>query len=163
MSDGDGKQSEQGIKVIARNRRASHDYHLERSFQAGLVLVGSEIKSIRANRINLQEGFVQEREGELWLLNVHISPYEQAGVYGYVDPIRPRKLLLHKKEIAQIVAKIRERGYTVVPTMVFLQRGRAKIEIALAKGKRQYDKRTDLAKRDSEREIRQALKESYRE
>ncbi len=153
----------EGIKVIARNRRASHDYHLERTYEAGLVLRGSEIKSIRANRINLQEGFVQEREGELWLMNVHISPYEQAGVYGYVDPMRPRKLLLHKKEIAQIMSKIRERGYTVVPTMVFLQRGRAKIEIALAKGKKQYDKRADLAKRDSDRQMRQALKERSQE
>lgn len=153
----------EGIKVIARNRRASFDYHLEKSFQAGMVLVGSEIKSIRANRINLQEGFVQERDGELWLLNVHISPYEQAGVYGYVDPMRPRKLLLHKKEIAQIISRIRERGYTAVPTMVFLQNGRAKVEIALAKGKRQYDKRDAESKRDSDRQIRQALKENYRE
>ncbi len=153
----------EGIKVIARNRRASHDYHLEKTYEAGLVLRGSEIKSIRANRINLQEGFVQEREGELWLMNVHVSPYEQAGVYGYVDPIRPRKLLLHKKEIAQIMSKMRERGYTVVPTQVFLQRGRAKVEIALAKGKKQYDKRADLAKRDSERQMRQAIKESARE
>jgi SsrA-binding protein len=153
----------EGIKVIARNRRASHDYHLEETFQAGLVLVGSEIKSIRANRINLQEGFVQERDSELWLMGVHITPYEQAGVYGYVDPLRPRKLLLHKKEIARIISRIRERGYTVVPTMVFLQRGKAKVEIALAKGKRQYDKRADLAKRDSDREIRQAIKERYSE
>jgi SsrA-binding protein len=152
-----------GIKVIARNRRASHDYFLEKSYEAGLVLHGAEIKSIRANRINLQEGFVQEKDGELWLLSVHISPYEQSGVYGSFEPLRPRKLLLHKKEIAQIVSKMRERGYTVVPTMVFLKRGKAKIEIALAKGKRQYDKRADLAKRDSEREIRQALKDSYRE
>ena len=152
-----------GIKVIARNRRASHEYHLERTFEAGIVLRGSEIKSIRTNHINLQEGFVQERDGELWLMSVHISPYERAGVYGYVDPIRPRKLLLHKKEIAQIISKIRERGYTVVPTMVFLQRGRAKIEIALAKGKKLYDKRADLAKRDSDREIRAALKERSRE
>jgi SsrA-binding protein len=153
----------EGIKIIARNRRASYDYHLEKSFQAGIVLVGSEIKSIRANRINLQEGFVQERDGELWLMNVHISPYEQAGVYGYVEPMRPRKLLLHKKEIAQIISRVRERGYTVVPTMVFLQKGRAKVEIALAKGKRQYDKRDSESKRDSDRQIRQALKESYRD
>ncbi len=159
MSDRDGS----GIKVIARNRRASHDYFLEKTYQAGIVLRGAEIKSIRANRINLQEGFVQERDGELWLVSVHISPYEQAGVYGRVDPLRPRKLLLHKKEITQIVSKVRERGYTLIPTMVFLQRGRAKLEIALAKGKHQYDKRADLAKRDSEREIRQALKERSRE
>ncbi|MEO8392488.1 MAG: SsrA-binding protein SmpB [Chloroflexota bacterium] len=153
----------EGIKVIARNRRASYDYHLEKSFHAGLVLQGAEIKSIRSNRINLQEGFVQEREGELWLMSVHISPYEQAGIYGYIDPLRPRKLLLHKKEIALIISKIRERGYTVVPTMIFLQRGRAKVEIALAKGKKQYDKRADLAKRDSDREIRQALKDRAQE
>ncbi|MCC6803900.1 MAG: SsrA-binding protein SmpB [Anaerolineae bacterium] len=152
-----------GIKVIARNRRASHDYHLEKTYEAGLVLRGSEIKSIRANRISLQEGFVQEREGELWLMNVHVTPYEQAGVYGYVEPMRPRKLLLHKKEIAQIISRMRERGYTVVPTMVFLQRGRAKIEIALARGKKQYDKRADLARRDSDRQIQQALKDRYRE
>lgn len=155
--------AKEGIKIIARNRRASHNYELLQSYQAGIVLTGTEIKSIRANRINLQEGFVQERDGELWLMSVHISPYEQAGVYGRVDPLRPRKLLLHKKEIAQIISRIRERGFTVVPTMVFLERGRAKVEIALARGKRQYDKRADLAKRDSEREIRQALKERDRE
>lgn len=156
-------QSTDGIKIIARNRRASHEYHLERSFQAGIVLTGSEIKSVRANNISLQDGFVQEREGELWLLNVHIKSYDQAGIYGKTDPLRPRKLLLHKKEIAQIITRIRERGYTVVPTMVFLQRGRAKVEIALAKGKKLYDKRADVAKRDSDRQIRQALKEHNRE
>jgi SsrA-binding protein len=153
----------EGIKVIARNRRASHEYHLEKTFDAGLVLRGSEIKSIRANQISLQEGFVEERSGELWLLNVHITPYEQAGVYGRVEAMRPRKLLLHKKEIAFIISKIRERGYTVVPTMVFLQRGRAKVEIALAKGKKLYDKRADESKRESDREIQRALKDRYSE
>ena len=99
------------------------------------------------------------RGGEMWLLDVNISPYEQAGVYGKVDPLRTRKLLLHKKQIAQIASRMRERGYTVVPTMVYLKDGRAKVEIALAKGKKQYDKRADIAKRDSDREIRKALKE----
>ncbi|MBK8026019.1 MAG: SsrA-binding protein SmpB [Chloroflexi bacterium] len=155
--------SEEGIKIISRNRRASHEYYLERTFQAGLVLTGPEIKSIRGHNISLQDGFVQEREGELWLMNVHVKGYEQAGTYGYTDPLRPRKLLLHKKEIAQIISRMRERGYAVVPTMVFLQRGRAKIEIALAKGKKLYDKRADVAKRDSDRQIRQALKEQSRE
>ncbi len=150
------------IKIIARNRKASHDYHLEDSFQAGMVLTGSEIKSIRANRINLQDGFVEGRAGELWLMNVHITPYDQAGIYGKVDPLRPRKLLLHKKEIAQILSGIAEKGYTCVPTMVFLQNGRAKIEIALAKGKKLYDKRATIAKRDADREIRQAMKERAR-
>src|SRR5215510_3948866 len=151
-----------GIKVITKNRKAQHDYHLEKSYQAGLVLQGSEIKSIRANHINLGDGFVQEKNGELWLLGVHISPYEQASSFSRHDPVRPRKLLLHKKEIAQIIAQSRERGYTVVPTMVYLERGRAKVEIALAKGKKLYDKREAIAKRDSEREIRRALKEDYR-
>jgi SsrA-binding protein len=152
-----------GIKVITRNRKASHDFHLEETYRAGIVLTGTEIKSIRANRMNLQDGFVEERGGELWLIGVHITPYEQAGIYGYVDPMRPRKLLLHKREIRQIISRIRERGYTCVPTMVFLERGKAKVEIALAKGKKLYDKRATLAKRDSEREIQQALKERSRE
>src|SRR6266545_4994977 len=99
------------IKVITKNRKAQHDYHLEQTYQAGIVLQGSEIKSIRQNNITLREGFVQERGGELWLIGVHISPYEQASTFSHHDPIRPRKLLLHKKEIAQIIEKIRERGY----------------------------------------------------
>lgn len=147
------------VKVIARNRKAQHEYHLERSYQAGIVLQGSEIKSIRDNNINIKDGFVQEKEGELWLVGVHISPYNQANRFGHQDPMRPRKLLLHKKEIAQIIAKSRERGYTVVPTTVYLERGRAKIEITLARGKKLYDKRQSIAKRDSEREIRRSLKE----
>ncbi len=149
------------IKIITRNRKAQHDYHVERTYQAGIVLQGSEIKSIRANNINLRDGFVQERNGELWLIGVHISPYEQASLFGHHDPTRPRKLLLHRKEIAQIIDRSRERGYTVIPLMVFLQRGRAKVEIALARGKKQYDKRDAIAKRDADREMRRALKEDY--
>lgn len=150
------------IKIVSRNRKAHHDYFLERTFQAGLVLQGSEIKSIRANNINMGDGFVQEQNGELWLIGVHISPFEQANRWGHTDPMRPRKLLLHKKEIAQIISKSRERGYTIIPTMVFLQHGRAKVEIALAKGKKQFDKRDSIAKRDSDRELRRAMKEDYR-
>ncbi|MBL8161885.1 MAG: SsrA-binding protein SmpB [Anaerolineae bacterium] len=149
------------IKIVTKNRKAQHDYHLERTYQAGIVLQGSEIKSIRANNINLRDGFVQEQNGELWLIGVHISTYNQAGIYGQHDPLRPRKLLLHKREIAQLISQSRERGYTIVPTMVFLDHGRAKVEIALAKGKKQYDKRESIAKRDSDREIRRALKEDY--
>jgi SsrA-binding protein len=150
------------IKVVSRNRKAQHDYFLERTFQAGLVLQGSEIKSIRANNVSLGDGFVQEQNGELWLIGVHISPFEQANRWGHTEPMRPRKLLLHKKEIAQIISKSRERGYTIVPIMIFLQNGRAKVEIALAKGKKLFDKRDSIAKRDSERELRRALKEDYR-
>jgi len=149
------------IKVISRNRKAHHDYHLERTFSAGIVLQGSEIKSIRSNNINLRDGFVQERDRELWLIGVHISPYEQGALFGHADPMRPRKLLLHKKEIAQLISQSRERGYTIIPTMVFLERGRAKVEVALAKGKKEYDKRDSIAKRDADREIRRVMKENY--
>ncbi len=151
--------ADDSIKVITRNRKASFDYTLGDTFQAGLVLTGTEIKSIRANQVNLRDGFVEERGGELWLIGVHITPYAQAGVYGYVEPTRPRKLLLHKREIARIIDALRERGLTCVPTMLFLQKGKAKVEIALAKGKKMYDKRDSIAKRDAERDIRQALKE----
>ena len=149
------------IKVISRNRKASHDYHLEESYQAGLVLMGSEIKSIRANRVTLGDGFVQERDGELWLMNVHITVYDEASIFGHSDPLRPRKRLLHKREIAQIISRIRERGYTAIPTQIYLQRGRAKVEIALGRGKKLYDKRDAISKRDAERQIRRALKEDY--
>lgn len=148
----------QGRKIITRNRKAHHDYHLLDTYDAGISLTGSEIKSIRANRINMQDGFVAERGGELWLMNVHISPYEQAGSYGLVDPMRPRKLLLHRREIARIIDGMRQRGYTVVPTLIYLERGWAKVEIALAKGKKLYDKRATIAKRDSDRQIRRVLK-----
>lgn len=149
------------IKVVTRNRKAHHDYTLERSYTAGVVLQGSEIKSIRQNNINLRDGYIQERNGELWLIGVHISPYEQGSLFGHTDPMRPRKLLLHKREIAQIISQSRERGYTIIPIMVFLERGRAKIEIALAKGKKVFDKRDAIAKRDSDREIRRAMKDRY--
>lgn len=151
----------EGQKIITQNRKARHDYHLVETFDAGIVLMGSEIKSIRDNKINLQDGFVQEQENELWLMNVHINPYEQASIFGHTDPMRPRKLLLHRKEINRIIGKLRERGYTAVPTKVYLERGLAKVEIALAKGKKLYDKRQTIAKRDADREIRRAMKDEY--
>ena len=148
----------EGIKIITKNRKASHDYHLEDTYQAGLVLMGSEIKSIRANHVSLGDGFVQEREGELWLMNANIALYDQASRFGHSDPLRPRKLLLHKREIAEIRSRMRERGYTVIPTMLYLQKGRAKVEIALARGKKLYDKREAIAKRDADRQMRRAMK-----
>lgn len=144
-------------KVVSTNRKARHDYELLDTYEAGLVLTGSEIKSIRAGRVNLREGFVQPREGELWLLNTHIATYDQAGTYGH-DPLRPRKLLLHRKEIDRIIAQIQEKGLTVVPTVMYLTRGRAKVEIALARGKKKYDKRETLRKQDSNRQIERALR-----
>ena len=149
-------------KIVATNRKAHHEYSLEETIEAGIVLMGSEIKSIRESRVNLKDGYVSEQNGELWLLNVHISPYDQASVFGH-DPLRPRKLLLHKKEIARMITRIRERGYTIVPTQMYLKNGRVKVEIALARGKRLYDKRADLAEKDSRREMERALKERDRE
>ena len=146
-------------KIITRNRKAHHEYFIEDTFEAGIVLQGSEIKSIRDNKINLQDGFVAERDGELWLNGVHIAPYEQAGIFGHSDPVRPRKLLLHKREIAKIISQLHERGYTAIPLQVYLERGLAKVEIALAKGKKLHDKRQSIAKRDAEREIRRNLKQ----
>ena len=149
-------------KIVATNRKASHDYTLEENIEAGIVLMGSEIKSIRDSRVNLKEGYVLEQNGELWLMNVHISSYDQASIFGH-DPLRPRKLLLHRKEIARLISQVREKGYTIVPTQLYLKRGRAKVEIALARGKRQYDKRAAIAERDSKREVERALRERERE
>ena len=127
------------IKIVAKNRKAYHDYHIEETFEAGIVLMGSEIKSIRANKVSLREGFVQERDGEMWLMNVHIATYDEAGIFGHSDPLRPRKLLLHKRQISQLASRTRERGYTIVPTMIYLSKGRAKVGVAVARGKKQYD------------------------
>lgn len=145
-----------GRKVVATNRKAHHDYEILDTYEAGLVLMGSEIKSIRAGKVNLREGFVQPREDELWLLNVHIATYEQAGPFGH-EPLRPRKLLLHRKEIRRIMSRVQEKGLTIVPTLLYLSHGLAKIEIALARGKRQYDKRESLKERDSKRQIERSL------
>jgi len=150
-----------GIQVIATNRKAARDFHLEERHEAGLVLKGTEIKSIRAGRVNLSDGYVQPRDGELWLVNVHIAPYEPSGRHGH-EPRRPRKLLLHRREIHRLISRVQERGYTIVPVRLYLRDGRAKVEIALARGKRQYDKRQAIARRDAEREVDRALKERYR-
>ena len=153
--------SDQGRKIVSTNRKARHDYEILDTYEAGLVLTGSEIKSIRAGRVNLREGFVQVRGNELWLLNTHIATYDQAGQFGH-DPLRPRKLLLHRKEINRIAARVQEKGLTIVPTMLYLTRGLAKVEIALARGKRQYDKRESLRRRDSQRQIERTLRENDR-
>ena len=146
-------------KVIAKNRKARRDYQVTDRYDAGLVLLGSEIKSIRNHNINIGDGYVREKDSELWLLNAHISPYKDASNFGHADPRRPRKLLLHRREINRIIAKLRQNGMTAIPLQVYLERGRAKVEIGLARGKRKYDKRADLAKRDHNRQIERALKE----
>ncbi len=147
-----------GIKVVTKNRKARHDYHFLETYQAGLVLMGSEIKSIRDNRVSISEGYVHAMDNELWLLNVHIATYEQASSFGHQEPRRPRKLLLHRREINEIMGEVRESSQTAVPTMLYLQRGLAKVEVAVVRGKKKYDKRADIAERDAQRQIDRALK-----
>jgi SsrA-binding protein len=151
----------ENIKVVASNRRASHNYELLDRFEAGMVLTGTEIKSIRANRVSLQRSYVQNRNGELWLVEANISPYE-FGARENHDPDRPRKLLMHRREINRIISQLDEKGLTLVPTRLYLKNGRAKLEIALARGKKLHDKRAALAKKDSDRQIERALREKYR-
>lgn len=147
------------IKVIATNRKASFEYFLMEKFEAGLVLHGSEIKSIRAGQISIQESYVDiPNAQEAWLVEAHIAPYEQAGTYFNHEPKRKRRLLLHKKQIRELWNNIRIKGNTVVPTRVYLKDGRAKIEIALAKGKKAYDKRATIAKRDEARDNERATR-----
>lgn len=147
-----------GNAIVASNRKAGHDYLLGERVEAGLVLIGSEIKSIRAHQVNLADGYVEERGGELWLLNVHIDEYKQANRFGH-EAKRARKLLLHRKEIAQLIAQMREKGMSLIPTQLYLKNGRAKVEIAVAKGKKQYDKRDAIADRDAKLNIRRMMKE----
>ena len=145
-------------KVIATNRRAAHDFFLENRYEAGLVLTGTEIKSIRAGKVSLQHAYVLPRGGELWLVDAHIAPYEHGNRMNH-DPRRPRKLLLHKKEINRLIDRVTTRGYTIIPTLLYLRDGRAKLEIALARGKRKYDKRQAIAKRETQRRVDRALRD----
>jgi SsrA-binding protein len=148
-------------KTVATNRKAFHDYEILDRYEAGLVLTGSEIKSIRSGGVNIREGYIAPRQDELWLLNAHIAAYKPASRTGH-DPIRPRKLLLHRREIDRLISRVQERGLTIVPLRLYLKDGIAKIEIGLARGKRQYDKRAAIAKRDSERQIERHLKRQER-
>lgn len=147
--------------MIAKNRRASFDYHLLDKFEAGLVLTGTEIKSIRAHQVNLQRSYVQPRGDELWLIDANIAPYEHGNRENH-EPGRPRKLLLHRREIDKVIEALTQKGLTVVPTRLYLKDGLAKVEIALARGKQKRDKRADLAKRDAERQVERALRQKYR-
>ena len=145
-----------GIKVIANNRKASFEYFLLEHFEAGIALHGSEIKSIRANQVSLAEAYVEVDERTAWLVNAHIAPYDPAS-YNNHDPLRPRQLLLKRREIRQLWDNVRQKGVTVVPVKIYLKDGRAKLDIALAKGKKLYDKRAEMAKKDSEREVERQL------
>ena len=143
-------------KVVATNRKAKHDYFLLETLEAGIALQGSEIKSIRAGQISLKEAYIRVDGEQAWLVNAHVAPYDPASRENH-DPLRNKKLLLHKKEIKKLWDEVRQKGTTIIPLRVYLSRGRAKVEIAVAKGKRKYDKRQDLKKKDAQREIDRAL------
>ncbi|UCZ52614.1 SsrA-binding protein SmpB [Bacillus shivajii] len=144
---------------IAQNKKARHDYHIEETYEAGLVLTGTEIKSIRNRRVNLKDSFARVSRGEAWLHNLHISPYEQGNRYNH-DPVRTRKLLLHRKEINKLIGLTKEKGYTLVPLKIYIKNGFAKVLIGLGKGKKKYDKREDLKKKAAKRDIERAFKDS---
>ncbi len=145
------------VKVVATNRKARHEYFILDTYEAGISLQGSEIKSIRAGQISLAEAYVQLDGKQAWLVEAHVAPYEQASHYNH-EPRRPRKLLLHKSEIRAIWDDVRKKGVTVIPLQVYLKDGRAKVEIAVARGKKLYDKRQDLARRDAERELQRSFR-----
>ncbi len=141
---------------VAVNRRAYHDYFVDEKYEAGIALTGPEVKSLRSGRCNLRDGFVRIDAHEAWMENVHISPYVQANLMN-TEPMRPRKLLLHRKQIATLIGKVRQKGYTLVPLRVYFKRNHAKVEVGLCRGKRQYDKREAMAERDAKREIERAM------
>ena len=151
------EQSEQGIKMVSVNRQAYHDYFVERTIEAGISLVGTEIKSIREGRVNLRGSYAMARNGELWLENAHIAAYEHGNRYNH-EPLRNRKLLLHRREIDQLLSKVATKGMTLVPLKLYLKGGKAKVEIGLCRGKKLYDKRDAMAERDSKREIERIVR-----
>ncbi len=149
-------------KTLASNRKAYHDYIIEETIEAGIALTGTEIKAVRAGRANLKDGYAAIRDGEVWLLNVHISPWEGGNRENH-DPLRARRLLLHRREINRLAQRIAEKGWTLVPLRIYLKNNRAKVELGLARGKKQYDKREAIAQRDSDRELRREVKEYSRD
>jgi SsrA-binding protein len=148
---------EEKQRDVAVNRRAYHDYFIDEKLEAGIMLTGPEVKSMRNGRTNLRDGFVRIDGNEAWLENVHISPYAEANLMNQ-EPLRARKLLLHRKEIASLIGKVRQKGYTLIPLRVYFSRNHAKVEVGLARGKRQYDKREAIAERDAKREIARAMR-----
>mgnify|MGYP000855945783 FL=1 len=146
------------IKVVATNRKAFHEYFVEERYEAGIVLMGTEIKSVRASQVSLREGYVAIQGDELWLYNVHIAPYEEAG-HGSHDPRRPRRLLMHRREINKLIGVAQEKGYTMVPLQMYIKGKRAKVEIALVRGKHKYDKRDAIAQRDEDRRLEREWKD----
>lgn len=144
-------------KLVANNKKAYHDYFIEEKYEAGIALAGTEVKSLRMGKCSIKEAFIRIENGEVWVYGMHVSPYEKGNIFNK-DPLRPRKLLLHKKEIWKLLGKMKEKGYTLVPLQVYFKEGKAKVEIGLAKGKKLYDKREDIAKKDQRREAEKEFK-----
>jgi len=151
-------ENDSGYKVLSDNRKARFLYDILETYEAGLQLMGTEVKSIRAGKVNLQDGYALIRNGEAWLINVHISPYTSSSLYFNHDPRRTRKLLLHRQEIRKLIGKVEQQGLTLVPLKLYLKRGLVKVSIGLAKGKKLHDKREDLKRRQDQREIQRAMK-----
>ncbi len=149
------------IKVIANNKKAYHDYFIDEKYECGIELFGTEVKSIRMGHCSIKEAFVRIENGEVWIRGMHISPYEKGNIFNK-DPLRTRKLLLHKSEIRKLLGKVKEKGYTLIPLQVYFKGSLVKVEIGLARGKKLYDKREDLAKKDAQREMERGYKQKQR-
>ena len=147
-----------GVKLVAKNQQARHEYFIEETFEAGIELVGTEVKSIRAGTLSLKEAWCQIKDGEMFIKQLHIAPYEKGNIFNK-DPLRPRRLLLHKREINRLFGKVKQDGYSIIPLSVYLKNAKVKVEIALCRGKKLYDKRDDAAVRDAKRQIDRAMKE----
>ena len=152
---------QQGVKTIAQNRKAFHDYFIEEKLECGIALFGTEVKSIRQGKVNLKESWAQIRKGEVWVEGMHISPYEQGNIYNR-DPLRPKKLLLHRSEIRKLDSQVMRQGFTLVPLEMYLKDGKVKVQLGLCKGKQLHDKRDSMAQRDSQREIQRALRQKQK-
>jgi SsrA-binding protein len=150
-----------GIKPVVDNRRARYEYHIKENLEAGLVLVGTEVKSLRMGKANLRDAYAVVKDGEIWVNNFHISPYDKGNQFNH-DPLRPKKLLLHRREINRLYALQREKGLTLIPLKIYFKEGRAKMDLAVAVGKKLYDKREDIASRDARRDMERSLKERNR-
>ena len=147
-----------GIKIVAKNSKAFHEYFIEEKFEAGIELFGTEVKSIRQGTMHLKDAWCQVKDGELWIKQMHISPYEQGNIFNK-DPLRPRRLLMHKRQINYLFGKVKQDGYSLIPLSVYFRGSHVKVEVALCKGKKLYDKRDDAAKKDAKRQIERAIKE----
>lgn len=151
-------ETKSSIKIVAENRKARHDYHIHETYEAGIALTGTEVKSLRAGKANLKDSYAHIENGEMMISQMHISPYEQGNIFNH-EPMRKRKLLMHKKEILKLFGKTREKGYSLVPLKLYFTRGKAKLQIALASGKKNYDKRQDIAARDAKRDMERAMRD----